>query len=97
VVERGAVDLERPRGAGGGEAADDLGRGLGGVVGAPRVDALGREREVKVDAGDQTGAGFEDGRQLVARGARIRGALEGDELAAPQVPGQLLGGVLDQR
>ena len=66
VVERGPVDLQRPRRAGRREAADDLGRALGGVVGAPGVHALGREGEVEVDAGGQARAGLEDGRQLVA-------------------------------
>ena len=91
-----AVDLSRPRRARRREAADHLGGGAGRVVGAPRVDALGREGEEEVDARLETGAGFEERRKLMARGAGIGRALESHELAAPQVPGQLTGALLDQ-
>ena len=97
VIERLAVDLDDLGGAGRREAAHDLGRRLGRVVGAPGIDPLGREGEVEVGARGEPRALFEERREHLAGRARVRGALEADELAAPHMAGQLDRRVLDER
>ena len=62
--------------------ADHLRRVAQRVVGAPRVDALGRERDVDVLADAQLRLLLEERHQPLARRPGIRGRLEHDELAA---------------
>ena len=77
------VELGGALGARGRDPADDLRRRLRRPVGAARVDALGREREVEVLACAQA-ARLEDRLEELARRARPRRRLEHDELALPQ-------------
>ena len=82
VVADAAVDGGRALGAARREAADDLRRGADRVVGAARIDALGREREREVLARPQAGL-LEQRHEVLARGAREGRRLEHDHLVAP--------------
>ena len=78
-----------------GEPADDLRRVAHRVVGAARVDALGREGEAELDAGREARL-LEQRDEPLAGGARVGRRLEHDELVALQHAGDRRGGG-DQR
>ena len=80
VADR-AVQRARALEALGRHAADDLRRGAQGVVGAARVDPLGREGEVERARPRLQARLLEQRRQPLARGARVGRRLEHDELA----------------
>ena len=86
-----AVEALGLGGAGGGEAADDLRRVGQGVRLVARIDALGREGQVEVDAGLQAGL-LEDRQQALARRARVGRRLQDDQLAGLQDVGDGLRG-----
>ena len=88
-VDRAAVERRRSLGRRVVDAADDLRHVARRPVGAPRVDPLRREREVEVDACDETGALLEDGLHVAAGGARVGGRLEHDEVTRAQPGGDL--------
>ena len=94
-VDRAAVDVGRGLGARGREPADDLRRRLRRPVGAARVDALGRHREVEVLAGLEAAALLEQRLDDLARRAGVRGRLEHDDLPAPQHGREPARGLLD--
>ena len=81
VSQSTAVQLGRAVGALRRHPADDLRRVAQRVVGPPRVDALGREGDVEPVA-DSQAAVLEQRDQLLARGARVGGRLEHDQLPA---------------
>ena len=87
LVAHVAVELERALEAGVREPADDLRRVAQRVVGAARVDALGREGDVEVHARGEAGL-LEQRDEPLARGARVGGRLEHHELAALQHLGE---------
>ena len=93
MVAHEAVQLGGALGALRGEPADHLGRGAQRVVGAPGIDALGGEGEVEVLARPRRPGASSSGTQLLARGARIGGRLEHDQLAALDDVGQRARGV----
>jgi hypothetical protein len=74
------------------QAADDLGCVAHRVVGAARVDALGREGDVEVAAGLEPGL-LEQRYQALAGRARIGGRLERDELPLLEHPRERRAGV----
>ena len=89
------VELDGPAQALVGQPADDLGRVAQRVVGAARVDPLGREGEEEVAPGRQAGLLQQRGEAL-ARGAGVGGRLEHHQLARLQHVGERRAGV-DQR
>jgi hypothetical protein len=73
-----AVEFRGGRGAGGGDAADDL-RGVADAVAlVARVDALRRERQVEVDAGREAAHLLQHRADDLVGGARVRSGLEHD-------------------
>src|SRR5207248_1660415 len=88
---------QRALGARGRQPADDLRRVAQRVVGAPGIDALGREGDVEVLTRAQPGALLEDRHELLARRAWVRRGLEHDELALLEHLAQAAGGVLERR
>ena len=82
VADRG-VEVAGALEALGRVSADDLRGRAHGVVGAPRVDALGRERHVEVAAGGQPRL-LQERHEALAGGAGIGRGLEHHELAALQ-------------
>ncbi len=80
------VDLGRALRAGVGQPADDLRRVGDRVIGAPRVDALGRVGEVEVRAGAQA-RGLEQRQQDLAGGPRVGRRLQDDGLPPREHPG----------
>ena len=85
------VDGDGGLGARGREPADDLRRRAQRVVGAARVDALGRERQREVLARPQPGL-LQQRHQVLARRARERRRLQDHGLAAPDHARQRLRG-----
>ncbi len=88
LVAHEAVDLFRAVRARVCEAAEDLRRVAQRVVGAARIDPLGREGQVEVHAGAQARL-LEQGRHALARGAREGRRLDHHQLARLEHPGEV--------
>ncbi len=90
VLDRRRVERRGRSGRALVDASDDLGDGLRRPVLTPRIDPLGREREVEVLAAGEAASALEDRLHLLARRARIRRRLEDDEVTRAQPRRDLL-------
>ena len=97
MVAHVGVERQRALGARGRQPADYLRRVAQRVVGAPGIDALGREGDVEVVAGFQPGQLLQHRHELLARGPRIGSRLEDNQLALLQHLAEARCGVLERR
>src|SRR5215210_403798 len=95
-LERAAVELDRPFGAGRRDPADDLRRVLRCPILAAGIDALRREREMEVLA-DAQAVALEQRKETLTSRAGIRRRLEHDQLPLLQSAREILDGAEHDR